>query len=122
MPRRGITDTAVLHRKLEHGTAIEATDVCPEELLPRGLAFRHGRFERFLSPGDLGFRQQVVQVDGTDACLEIEALAAPWTPDRSLADGASVEEMFAFRDDVERWWRAIQEAALPMLQTDRPPT
>jgi hypothetical protein len=35
--------------------------------------------------------------------------------DRSLADGASVEEMFVLRDDVEQWWRAIQEAALPML-------
>jgi Family of unknown function (DUF6279) len=35
--------------------------------------------------------------------------------DRSLADGASVEEMFVLRDDVEQWWRAIQEAALPMM-------
>ena len=35
--------------------------------------------------------------------------------DRSLADGASVEEMFVLRDDVEQWWRTIEEAALPML-------
>lgn len=35
--------------------------------------------------------------------------------DRALADGASVEELHVFRDDVEQWWRAIQNAALPMM-------
>jgi Family of unknown function (DUF6279) len=35
--------------------------------------------------------------------------------DASLADGASVEEMFVLRDDIEAWWNAVQEAALPML-------
>jgi Family of unknown function (DUF6279) len=35
--------------------------------------------------------------------------------DRALADGASVEEMFVLRDDLEQSWDVIQEAALPML-------
>lgn len=34
--------------------------------------------------------------------------------DASLADGASVEELFVFRGHVEDWWKQIQEAGLPM--------
>lgn len=33
--------------------------------------------------------------------------------DNSVADGASVEEMFVLRGDVEDWWKAIQEAGMP---------
>ncbi len=34
--------------------------------------------------------------------------------DTELADGASVEELTAFSDDVEAWWRKILEASLPL--------
>ncbi len=33
--------------------------------------------------------------------------------DVELADGASVEELFVFRSEVDGWWRAILEASLP---------
>ncbi len=34
--------------------------------------------------------------------------------DTELADGASVEELFVFRNEVDGWWRAILEASLPL--------
>jgi Family of unknown function (DUF6279) len=34
--------------------------------------------------------------------------------DASLADGATVEELFVFRTEVEAWWDAILQASLPM--------
>jgi hypothetical protein len=33
--------------------------------------------------------------------------------DNPVADGASVEEMFVLRGDVEDWWKAIQKPACP---------
>ncbi len=34
--------------------------------------------------------------------------------DVALADGATVEEMFVFRQEVEAWWQRILEASLPL--------
>lgn len=35
--------------------------------------------------------------------------------DVALADGATVEEMFVFRQEIEGWWRRILEASLPLM-------
>jgi len=34
--------------------------------------------------------------------------------DAALADGATVEELFVFREEVEGWWRRVLEASLPL--------
>lgn len=34
--------------------------------------------------------------------------------DGSLADGATVEELFVFRGHIDDWWQQIQEAGMPM--------